>query len=44
MHSFWQSELVQNPKQFRSSEVVKIALEKGAVIPKDYPINDAWYD
>jgi hypothetical protein len=40
MHSFWQQELLQNPSQFRSGDVVKIALEKGAILPDDYPIND----
>jgi hypothetical protein len=40
MHSFWQQELLQNSSQFRSGDVVKIALEKGAILPDDYPIND----
>jgi len=40
MHSFWQSELLQNPAQFKSNEVVKIALKKGAILPDDYPVND----
>ena len=43
MHSFWQSELLQNPSQFRNKDVVKIALKKGAILPEDYPINDARY-
>ncbi len=43
MHSFWQTELMQNPTQFRGEEVVKIALEKGVILPEDYPINDARY-
>ncbi|SFV75990.1 hypothetical protein MNB_SUP05-10-290 [hydrothermal vent metagenome] len=43
MHSFWQQELLLNPNQFRSDEVLKIALEKGAILPDDYPINDARY-
>ncbi|CAC9628592.1 hypothetical protein [uncultured Gammaproteobacteria bacterium] len=40
MHSFWQQELLQNSDQFRAGDVVKIALEKGAVLPYDYPVND----
>jgi hypothetical protein len=43
MHSFWQQELLQRPDQFRTREVVEIALEKGAILPDDYPINDARY-
>lgn len=43
MHSFWQQELLQNPGQFRGNEIVKIALEKGAIVPKDHPMNDARY-
>ncbi|RUA04402.1 MAG: hypothetical protein DSY43_06385 [Gammaproteobacteria bacterium] len=44
MHSFWQTELMQNPTQFRSKDVVKIALEKGVILPEGYPINDARYE
>ena len=43
MHSFWQQELLQNPDKFRSNEVLKIACEKGAILPDDCPINDANY-
>jgi hypothetical protein len=38
IHSFWQQELLQNSSQFRSGDEVKIALEKGAILPDDYPI------
>jgi len=43
MHSFWQQELLQRPEQFRANDVVEIALEKGAILPEDYPVNDARY-
>ena len=43
MHSFWQQELLQSPDKFRSNEVLKIACEKGAILPDDCPINDANY-
>jgi hypothetical protein len=43
MHSFWQQQLLQNPEQFRLNEVVEIALKKGAIVPKDHPMNDARY-
>ncbi|WP_201340858.1 hypothetical protein [Abyssogena phaseoliformis symbiont] len=41
MHAFWQQELLQNLAQFRASDVVKIACEKGAFLPDNRPINDA---
>jgi len=31
---------LQDSDQFRADDVVKIALEKGAILPDDYPIND----
>jgi hypothetical protein len=34
---------LQNPAQFRGNEIVEIALEKGAIVPKDHPMNDARY-
>jgi hypothetical protein len=43
MHSFWQQQLLQDPAQFRSIEVVEIALEKGAIVPEDHPMNDERY-
>ena len=43
MRSFWQQELLQNPEKFRSNEVVKIALQRGAIVPKNHPMNDARY-
>ena len=43
MHSFWQQQRLQDPAQFRSAEVVEIALKKGAIVPKDHPMNDARY-
>jgi hypothetical protein len=42
-HAFWQQELLQNPTQFRSDEVLKIALEKGAILPKKHSVNDKNY-
>ncbi len=43
MHSFCKTELMQNPVQSRNKKVVKIALEKGAILPENYPINDEKY-
>ncbi len=43
MHSFWQSELLTGPEKFRTGEIPTIALEKGAILPDDYPMNDARY-
>ncbi|MBW5290846.1 MAG: hypothetical protein Rsou_1159 [Candidatus Ruthia sp. Asou_11_S2] len=43
MRAFWQQELLQNPDQFRANDMVKIACEKSAFLPGDYPINDAQY-
>jgi len=42
-HSFWQQSLLQNPENFRTNEVLTIALEKGAILPDNYPVNDARY-
>ncbi len=44
MHSFWQQELLQNPDQFRGNEVVEIALKKGGIVPKNYPMNEPRYE
>jgi hypothetical protein len=43
IHSFWQQEKLQNPMKFQSEKIIKIALEKGTILPKNYSINDKNY-
>lgn len=41
--AYWHQENLLNPQQFAHSDIIKIANEKGAIIPKEMAINHPKY-
>ena len=44
MQSYWRQEKMLNPENFRGDELVKIAAEKGAVIPISIAVNQEYFN
>ncbi len=41
--AFYKQETLLHPEQFRTNDIIKIACEKGAILPDNYVINNSKY-